>query len=70
MSKLKLAFTFGIGFIFSIITSLVFSSVVLDGITDSKVIVVVNAISMLVITALINIPVYLYILNKVKEEEL
>ena len=70
MSKLKLAFTFGIGFIFSIITSLVFSSVVLDGITDSKIIVVVNAISMLVITALINIPVYLYILNKVKEEEL
>ena len=69
MSKLKLAFTFGIGFIFSIITSLVFSSVVLDGITDLKIIVVVNAISMLVITALINIPFYLYILNKVKEDE-
>lgn len=67
MSKLKLALTFGIGFALSIATSLVFSAIVLDGVTDSKVIFIVNAIFMLVITALINIPVYLYIVNDEKK---
>lgn len=69
MSKLKLVLTFGIGFVISIATSLVFSAIVLDGVTDSKVIIAFNSLSMLAITALINIPVYLYIVNKVKEDE-
>lgn len=63
MSKLKLVITFGIGFLISFVTSIFMSSLFLKDVTDSFVIIIVNSILILVLTALINIPVYLYIID-------
>ena len=64
--KLKLVVTFGIGFIISFIMGLFISGLLLDGVTDSKIIIIVNGIVIVLLMALINIPVYLYIIDDIK----
>lgn len=63
MSKLKYAITFGIGFVTSVVVSFFVSNLLLKDVTDSNLHIILNGFVFIILTALINIPVYLFIIN-------
>lgn len=67
MSKVKYVVTFGIGFLASVAICFIMSYLFLSDVTDSKLYIILNTIFIIVLTSLINIPVYLYIIKNKDE---
>ena len=63
MSRFKCVITFGIGLLMSVILGFVVSKMLLSGITDSLLHIILNTAVIVIFIALINIPVFLFIIN-------